>query len=154
MDLDGVVNSQDYFFGVRRPEGDRELRKMIDPETIPHLNQIIERTGALVVISSSWRLVHRLPDIRGALNHHGFVGKVVSKTGYSREGDSTNRRGLEIQAWIDAEECASDEPRGFVILDDSRDMGRLLPYLVNTTWEHGLLAEHVEPAVKILLEGP
>jgi len=30
------------------------------------------------------------------------------------------------------------------------DMGPLLPYLVHTTWQHGLLDEHVPRALKIL----
>ena len=150
--MDGVCNSHDYFFGSRRPAPSLEGREpvhMIDPATIVHLNAIVEPSGALVVISSSWRQVHKVPRIAAGLKHHGFIGTVIGKTGYRSDGDHTSRRGLEIQDWLDALELP-DEPRRFVILDDSADMGPLLPQLVQTTWAHGLLAEHVAPALKIL----
>lgn len=151
LDMDGVCNSHDFFFGPRRlSEPGREPTHMIDPSTIPHLNAIVERSGALVVISSSWRQVHKLVRITAALKHHGFTGRVIGKTGYRSDGDSTNRRGLEIQDWLDSNENLYDQPQSFVILDDSSDMGLLLPCLVRTSWQHGLLAEHVPLALEIL----
>jgi len=163
LDMDGVMTSSDYMFGPRRPaaeDGDcRSPYAMIDPATIPRLNAIVEPTGARVVITSSWRLVHKIGIIANALMRHGFTGKVVGKTGYSVAGDSRTRRGIEIQDWLDKH--AGREQLGehavtrrIVILDDDRDMGPLLPWLVQTTWQSGLLDDHVPLALKILQEGP
>jgi|SRR5882672_1174153 len=152
LDMDDVLTSSDYMFGPRRPipQGDdfRSPYEMIDPETIPRLNAIVEPTGALVVISSSWRQVHPLGFIANAMVRHGFKGTVVGKTGYRSDGDSGTRRGLEIQDWLDRASPVA-QPR-FVILDDDSDMGPLAPRLVKTTWQRGLLDEHVSLALKIL----
>lgn len=149
LDIDGVCNSHRYFFGGDRP-GDRERNvfNMIDPSTIPHLNAICDPFGVKVVISSSIRLAYRMGEIRRAFRDHGLHADIVGKTGYSCVGDSTNRRGIEIGEWLQAR--YPQHTSRFVILDDSSDMGDLLPYLVRTTWGDGLLAEHVEPALKIL----
>jgi len=161
LDLDGVVNSARYFADLKaRMEahkttcGDKEerLRHQVDPDATFHLSEIVRRSGAKIVISSSWRLVQTLDAIKTALRDRGFeyASSVIGKTPYSAVGDSTNRRGIEIQNWLVAEENLSDEPRRIVILDDDRDMGPLLPHLVKTTWQDGLLAEHVPAALKIL----
>ena len=76
--------------------------------------------------------------------------EVIGKTGYSRVGDSTNRRGIEIGNWLHDKWVRENEPCRFVILDDSSDMGPLRTNLVRTTWDEGLLPEHIEPALKIL----
>jgi len=157
LDIDGVLNSAEFFYGPlakQERKSDRSLEHMLDPTAVGYLNTIVDATGAKVVISSSWRQVHRPSVIREALKKRGFTGDVIGRTGYRSDGDSGTRRGLEIQDWLDIEENMTDEPRRFVILDDSSDMGPLLPYLVRTTWERGLCIEHVPLAIGILLEGP
>jgi hypothetical protein len=151
LDLDGVCNSHRYFFGGESM-GDRErnIFNMIDPSTIPHLNAICDPLGVKVVITSSARLAYPMGQFKRAFRDHGLNAPIIGKTGYSAVGDSTNRRGIEIGNWLHAEKNLRYEPRRFLILDDSADMGPLLPYLVRTTWGEGLLAEHVEPALKIL----
>ncbi len=148
LDIDGVCNSHRYFFGGDKP-GDRERNvfNMIDPSTIPYLHAICDPVQAQVVITSSIRLACPMGQIKRAFRDHGLLAQIIDKTGYSAVGDHTNRRGIEIQNWLDAKACA---PCRFVILDDSADMGPLLPHLVRTTWNDGLLAEHVAPALKIL----
>ena len=158
LDFDGVLNSARYFYGPDRVSAENltQLWKcihMLDPATAPLLNAITDASGARLVISSSWRLAYPLGIIDKAMKHRGFTGQVIGKTGYRSDGDSTSRRGLEIQDWMDQHHEAGWEPiEAFVILDDSADMGPLLPKLVRTTWEEGLLAEHVEPALRILEE--
>jgi HAD domain in Swiss Army Knife RNA repair proteins len=153
LDIDGVLNSHEFFYAEHGPRGttDRSLHRMIDPRAVLHLNAIIEASRALVVVSSSWRQVHAVTRIKNALMHHGFVGEIIGRTGYRSDGDSSNRRGFEIQDWLDAN---AQDPYRFVILDDSADMGTLLPKLVRTTWERGLLAEHVAQALKLLEISP
>jgi hypothetical protein len=165
LDFDGVLNSHRFFFGpgaVKRPDNadrDEKLRLSLDPAAIAHLNTIIERSGAKIVISSSWRLAHSVGTLRRALHQRGFryADSVVGKTPYSPVGDSTNRRGIEIQTWINTDGGAgwmTGDHGAFdptiVILDDDRDMGPLLPRLVKTSWETGLLAEHVPMALQLL----
>lgn len=57
-------------------------------------------------------------------------------------------RGAQIQSWLD------DHPEvtHYVVLDDDADMGPVLDRLVKTTWEYGLLDEHVDRAAGMLGE--
>jgi hypothetical protein len=145
LDFDGVLNSARWLHTVRHRESrsDRMVRD-IDPANVGYLNQLIDRSGARVVISSSWR---KLGDydpqlFQQELQLRGFIGQVIGCT----DGDGPER-GNEIQRWLD------DNRHGgpFVILDDSDDMAHLMPYLVRTKWELGLQQEHVDQALEVLM---
>jgi hypothetical protein len=163
LDMDGVVNSARYFEvlskrGYRKAKGKAKAEarltqatfvSMIDPATIPLLNDIVARGNADVVISSSWRVPWSFTDIAEMLRQRGFVGSVIGATPYGVElpSDVEYARGHEIAAWLAEHEGVES----FAILDDNSDMAHLLPRLVQTTWGLGLLPEHVEPAVRLLI---
>ncbi len=129
LDMDGVITHQgtDY---------------QIDPLCVARLNTLIDRTGAEVVISSSWRLMFRPAIIAARLEHAGFRGKVVGQTprlpGYNR--------GKEIETFL------SDvkDQICFVILDDVPDVDPLSSQLVLTDELIGLQDKDVERAVALL----
>lgn len=134
LDIDGVLNSSNW--ALREKESGRDpqwsLFNNFDLDAIAVLNEVVERTEAKVVISSSWRLFHPLGHIIGLLKKHGFKGEVIDRT-----PDRTKqpyRRGNEIQDWLDAH----PEVQKFVIIDDDSDMEHLMPKLVQTTWQDGL----------------
>ncbi len=155
LDIDGVLNCHRYFVALgictARHGTDEWVALQLDPAAVGRLNAIIDATGAEVVISSSWRLAYSQGTIARALRARGFLGKVISMTGYRSDGDSTNRRGFEIQDWLDAN---APFERRLVILDDSSDFGNLLRFHVKTSWLDGLLDCHVPQAINMLNEGP
>jgi hypothetical protein len=149
LDFDGVLNCQEYLQrlnGVVYHDSD-EL--MVDRVTL--VNDIINRTGARIVISSSWRLCHTLDKLRRILIARGFKGEVIGTTP-SDLNDlpippfDTRQRGHEIQAWLDEH----PDVKRFVIIDDDADMAHLMKHLVKTTFASGLQPEHVERAVEHL----
>lgn len=116
----------------------------MDPKLVLRLNEILARTGAKVVISSSWRSMFSKEEILECLETNGFIGEVI---------DTTLRllqdiRGTEIQIWLDNN--TREDVDSFVILDDDSDMGPLMDKLIQTTWALGLQPEHVERAVEVL----
>jgi len=147
LDIDGVLNSGEHF----KSGLDQSLRmqdkawwmEMLDPAAIALLNGLLDRTGAKVVVSSTWRHAQEVDEIQECLEGKGFTGKLIGAT--PRRGYET--RGEEIQAWIDS---THHDVEAFVILDDDSDMGELMGRLVHTTWEKGLLPEHIEPAEALL----
>jgi hypothetical protein len=144
LDIDGVLNSAVWFASMKERDWDRKpIHHMLDPEAVRRLNFIIAATGAEIVISSSWRIIHPLTSIADALKKRGFIGTIIGAT-----GSGPGRRGNEIQAWLDAH---SRSTRPFAILDDDSDMEHLLPRLVKTTWAKGLLDQHVPAAIELLL---
>lgn len=137
LDIDGVLNSVEWL--NRYPEV--RLRDQVDPEAVAVLNNIIDKTGAKVVISSSWRIFHSLNFIKQVLENSGFRGEIVGKT-----PGGGGVRGPQIQEWLD-----NNPVESFVILDDSADMEHLLPKLVRTDCQYGLQEKHVEEALSHLL---
>lgn len=145
LDFDGVLNT----FALIRAEGARLDR--LDPAAVARLNTIVARSGAKVVISSSWRVHRTLDELRAMLLELGFSGEVIDRTPElpsSLYGDPFIARGREIQAWIEAR----GEPlESYVIIDDAY-LEEAAQFLVKTETEAGLLDEHVALALEILGE--
>ena len=146
LDIDGVLNSHDWW-RRREPLGlqGKALRDL-DPEAVALLNGVIARTGAKVVISSTWRLFG-VEFVEEALTRRGFVGEIIGATDVFSD-DMPNRRGREIFSWLNTHA----KPESVAIVDDDSDMGPLLPRLVKTTHQRGIEREHVEQLVVLLNE--
>lgn len=154
LDFDGVLNS--WPFKQARPPLPRPSYEMtrdelhdraIDGAAIARLNVIVERTGAVVVVSSMWRTMLLRADLRGLLARNGFTGKTIDKT----PGAGGNR-GEQIRQWLDNVIKAGRTIDAFVIIDDEDDFATFgRKRLVQTSYVGGgLLDEHIEPACKIL----
>lgn len=149
LDIDGVLNHFAFLLGrASHPamtNDETSGTEWIDPDCVAHLNAIIARSGAKVVISSSWRYVYGPAAMERILRRRGFIGEVIGET------QKTNlTRGEEIAAWLKA---APEPVDGFAILDDDTDMAPLGAHQVVTSHATGgLLAEHVEQALAILGE--
>jgi hypothetical protein len=148
LDIDGVLNSGAY---IKRLDGafDDPIHQ-IDPEAVVRLNRITDATGAVIVVSSTWRLAFRhsadpLRQLQGCLAAYKITAPVIGLT--PDKQSIRNRRGKEIQSYIDDH---YNEIEKFVIIDDDSDMGRLLPHLIKTLFEDGLQDSHVETIIGIL----
>ncbi len=138
LDIDGVLNSEEV---IRKSD----TANVIAPKLVEKVNTIIRQTDCLVVITSTWRIYHNLPELKTILVSNGFNGTIIGVTpdNISKNGD----RGSEIQDWLDA----NKEVKRFVILDDNEDMSvELKRYLVKTSWLKGIEDCHVDMAIKIL----
>ena len=153
LDIDGVLNSDSFF---KAKEGSPEMHpdapnyhenialEMFDPKAISLLNTIVEKTQAVIVISSSWRLAFTLDDLRFILNKAGLIADIFDKTDFKFSSTRYN----EINWWLrDHKDIDS-----FIILDDLEASWfySLQPYVVQTTWAHGLLPEHVDLAITLM----
>jgi hypothetical protein len=154
LDIDGVVNPGTLVWdGHQTTEeyrsGTHDYRALadLDETAVKRVNRLCRETGAVVVISSTWRILHRLSDIRGWLLKKGLTVPIIGTT-----PKTGGPRGRQIQEWLDTtRDMGRDTVESFVILDDDSDMEHLSHRLVQTTFEHGLQDEHVERA-RVLLE--
>jgi len=144
LDFDGVIKTD---YSSDEDKGIKGGRDWVQPELVSHLNKIIEATGANVVVSSVWRKLYSVCELREILNKAGFKGKVIGKTG----NDPSGIRGREIQEWLDT--CPRKSVEQFVIIDDSSDMEHLMDKLVKTYTYEGLTEKHIGLAVEMLNEG-
>lgn len=142
LDFDGVLNHVDWLSTADHAWGSMQL----DPSRVALVQAIVDRTDAKIVISSTWRLYHKLDELRTFLAERGFRGEVIDRTPdlYHQKHDRV--RGDEIQDWLDRH----PEVESYVILDDDSDMSTVAHRLVKTTFEEGLTEADVELAVRML----
>lgn len=164
LDVDGVLNS------------DRTLYEDISLEDnlILNLKEIVNKTKAKIILSSSWRLsTEAIAKLMDKLDKFGLVISGMTCDGVdldwlekyefdatkkyldtkfdydeNRQIKITRDRGAEIFKWLhDHDDCA------YVILDD--EIEDIKPYfnesaIVKTSYKTGLAKEDVKKAIQIL----
>ncbi len=145
LDFDGVLNDTTFIDLTE----DLFSAQQIDPRAVALLNEIVRATGAKVVVTSSWRRVHRDLVLSEILRSRGFEGELLGSTpSFQISPDGIPKvRGDEIQAWLDA---SSEPVETFAVLDDDADMVHLEHHLARTDATRGLQAEQVAAAVRHL----
>lgn len=135
LDIDGVMNHRNYMIRSR-------LHAMQEfcPIAVRNLREIIKRTGAKIVISSTWR---KFKDIHHVMTCYDLDQYVVGKTPVIDDVI----RGIEIKRFLYGFGKPIDS---FVILDDDADMGELLPQLVHCKNYSGLTDDRREEAIALL----
>jgi len=143
LDVDGVLNNSTWASELHKQGTFTFLQNDLYEPALLMLRDLVEETGAKIVLSSSWR---KFPNARGdlvdALAKHNL-------TIHSDTPDTGGIRGEDIKAWLSSHSSLSIE--SYIILDDEADMLEdQLPYLVQTTFEKGLLDCHYRRAKAIL----
>ncbi len=144
LDIDGVLNSDKY---VRRFGGEGVA---IDPERMQLLKQIIDATGAEIVLSTSWRGHWDMDP-----NNCDVCGKQINDI-FSEFGlqvfDKTPRlcssREQEIECWLNEH----PEIHNFLVLDDAFLSADFLKghFVKTSNYRDGLDQENVTAAIEIL----
>jgi len=138
LDIDGVLCTHRACV----PKNDEGIFTYLDPVGIDMLNDICDKTGAKIVVSSSWRKLTKNMDMVLASaglkqkhlyfsihdnNNHGFYTPHVSVKG--------NDRGYEIEDWLEHHSNITD----YIILDDNTDfLDHQKPFLVQTDCYDGI----------------
>ena len=108
LDFDGVLNAQTDVccHGVS-----------ILPQKIQLLKQIVDATGAKIVLSTSWR-EHWSADETGCDDTGVLMNGIFSQSGleiWDKTPQLPPRREAQIRSWLDAH----PETENFVVLDDA-----------------------------------
>jgi HAD domain in Swiss Army Knife RNA repair proteins len=133
LDIDGVLAP------IRRWDRYGDL----DPACVRVLNEIVERSGADVVVSSAWRYGKTVAELQELLAAQGFTGRVLDKTPTGAPGAG---RGEEIAGWL-----ADHAVDSYVIIDDHVDLGELRTHLVLTHPARGLQPADAPRAIATLM---
>lgn len=111
LDFDGVLNSE-ASFRLEIRKGTERVCDTLSEIACSNLQQVLEKCPDLrIVVSSTWRLLHSLDDLRVILRRYGVDDtRVIDKTPATLSGE----RGREIDLWL------NDHPKvsRFVIVDD------------------------------------
>ena len=164
LDVDGVLNSSRTLYEDISLEDD----------LISNLKELVDKTGAKIILSSSWRLsagsVATLMDkldkfdlVISGMTYDGVDLDWLEKYEFdttkkyldtkfdydeNKQIKITHDRGAEIFKWLhDHDDCA------YVILDD--EIEDIKPYfsesvIVKTSYKTGLIKEDVKKAIQIL----
>lgn len=147
LDMDGVLNSA-HFFKKQDPNeikaydaSDDFFRGMIDPVAVAVLSEIAEKSGASLVLSSSWRQVISLEDLEPMLRKAGYKGK-----GFIGKTDSKG-----AHRWEEISRFVHQHPyiERYLVLDDTQD-AYVPGHTIKTSSGTGLLPGHVPEALAIL----
>lgn len=150
LDFDGVLcNVESISAGYKERTSPEQDPYGAHADCVAALNRIIEQTGAVIVVSSTWRKgPTRNAAMRDRLNRWGVKGQMIGITPIL-VGDEYKykRRGCEIQQWLDT---SRTPVTSFVILDDDSDMAHLRHRLVRTKMPEGLTEEDADLAIAML----
>lgn len=146
LDIDGVLNSWATGYNISK-------------EKLLLLNELIEKTDAKIVISSSWRCGSQ--DVKDFLNNNFAKNRIssvnepyqdlIDNIFYENTIGLTDtfgpNRGSEIQRWLDSHE----DIESYVIIDDDIDMlDEQLYNFVQTDTYFGLTDREIHLAYLIL----
>ena len=123
LDIDDVLNTLPT----------RERGELFDSVNVEALNAVLDRTSAMIVMTSTWRLCATLAEWEEILMNGGIHAceRVLDVTPWI-DGIS---RGAEIAYWLEHSLC---EVSQYTILDDRDDMAPFKDHLLRTTPEQGL----------------
>lgn len=141
LDFDGVLIHERHILAVYPNVKRDKFGQLFCPETAKLINDLIEKTGAKVVISSSWR-ADGLKGMQQLWSDRGMSGEVIGVTPhlYVRKSKHVNTpsmpRGVEIDAWLSINHyqhhkpcCVADREtskkckiKNYLIIDDDTDM--------------------------------
>lgn len=142
LDIDGVLNSSRSciaFNGYPWPDCDWNK---FDDVAVGLLREAIRLTGAVCVLSSSWRVGMEDKEI-GDLS----VRLGVPIIGKTRSSYGSEKRGIQIQDWLNEHQ----EVSRYVIVDDDSDMTREQKrFFVKVDPDAGLSYENYHKILRIL----
>ena len=134
LDFDGVLNTPNGYW---------------HPECMEQLNRIVKQTGAVIVVSSSWKISHGVDALRELLKGNRFQGSIFGCTPDLRKETKSGLwlgvdRGVEILAWI-----KQYSPDKYVAIDDVDDVW-MEDILIKTDWKTGLTKEIADKVIERL----
>ena len=155
LDVDGVLNSEDDLMVYREKNNINHciLYAEVEDRPLKLLKEIVDKTSAKIVISSSWRIGCERNGRESIFGNKLFTKLELKLKEYGMDiYDITPsltklQRGDEIKAWM------SENPvENFIILDDDSDMCEYVDTdnFIHTTYKHGLTVELKDRAIEIL----
>lgn len=137
LDIDGVLNSRQWYMCENGKIG----KGNIDPENVRVLKELVEETGAEIVLASSWRsyadIFERFHEFTGGLDLRFVLNPFMEKDDALKDFIQTYKGRKYSYVIID------DELNEYPSFGDE--------HIVVTDWETGLTERHKNEAVSKLL---
>lgn len=158
LDIDGVLNTQDWHGRMTKDTPRDEFGWVFDPVAVENLGHVVKETGASIIISSSWKFLGlaKLREMWKIRNLPGTILDITPNTVSDEVLLNANLdemelgvcRGNEIKEWLSRHK---GKVSNYVIIDDFDDM---LPeqedHVVLTNTLIGITDFDAEKAITIL----
>jgi len=137
LDFDGVLNSTRNAYAFQQKAFNADG---LDHTCLKLVEDLCQRSGAEVVVSSTWRMGRTEDWFRGLFAAYGVKITIAGMTPRLR----SDLRGDEVKAWLsDKGECL------YVCIDDDSDFHDDQP-LIKTSHEIGFTHRDMESALQML----
>jgi hypothetical protein len=140
LDIDGVLVTTNSLI-----PSDKYFGHTFDKTCVRNLIEILNATGAKVVISSSWREGRTLAQLQSIFKSNGIEDCII---GLTPSFNDETVRGTEIKAYLDS--CNGLDC--FVIIDDEEKMGDLEPFLIETEFRTGITESVKDEVISRLMK--
>lgn len=146
LDFDGVLNHSETVRMAPDWAIQRHPYNWVETHLVKRLGNLVEKTGAKIVVSSTWRREWDVPELEKILSDEDprLAGAVIGKT--PNFGDWGSIRGEEIAYWLDTK--ASDTP--YVVFDDNPWCLQHGERFIQTNEITGLTDKNVRKAIDLL----
>lgn len=125
LDIDGVLNTERWHLNEGQNSPQDQFGDSFDPEAVANLVLIIEKTGADIVISSSWKFSGH-ESMQAMWRERKLPGKVIGITPSTLsdemllkadpdELDKMPFKGYDVKEWLSNH---SKQIKNYVIIDD------------------------------------
>jgi len=136
LDIDGVMITANSSIG------------RFDPTCVENLKQVMDQTGAMIVVSSTYRSLG-FERLKQLFETNGITNGLIGLTPMIPYGT----RGEEIKQYLEEASLDPSTPiNHFVIVDDHDNMGELHPYLIQTNGTIGLDHTIRDKAIQFLMK--
>ena len=158
LDIDGVLNTKEWHSRMIKDTPHDEFGFAFDPIAVSNLAHIIEETGAVIVISSSWKF-HGVTKLRKMWEIRRLPGTILDITPNTVSDEillNANLdemelgvcRGNEIKEWLSQHK---GEVSNYMIIDDFDDLlQEQMCHAVITNTLIGITESDAEKAISIL----
>ena len=156
LDIDGVLNTERWHLNEGQNAPQDQYGDTFDPKAVANLALIIEKTGAEIVISSSWKF-SGLESMQAMWRERKLPGKVIDITpstvsdemllkANSEELDKMPFKGYDIEEWHSNN---SKQIKNYIIIDDENCfLPQQWSNLIRTNPKYGISKEDAEKAIK------
>ena len=148
VSTDGVLTNQHYIdlISNRGINYMSNVQNQIDKGKISLLNYLVNKTGAFIVFSGSWRTSFSLDRLNEMVAKAGGTFEAVDTTPYLYKTEKNRLLDHvdELDNYLKFILSKGVKPENFVILDDRKDFRHHNDKLVRVTYDRGLRPVHIE----------
>ncbi len=166
IDFDGVLNTERHhrFLVSAGKKTSDEFGPCFDPEAVANLEKIVDETGAVIVICSSWKLegvdrmmalwkTRKMPGILAGCTPDYIPGMDILNLDLDNPDafEQLAGKGNEVKQWLSENAPKNPEQYQYVILDDVPDfLPEQMDCFIQIDPRVGITMENAEKAIEIV----